>query len=126
MNLALWIIAGLLATVFLLAGSTKLFIPRQKLAEAPGGGWVLDFSPAFVKVLGAVELLGAAGLILPAALGVAPILVPLAAVGLGTIMIGAAIVTARRHEPKHALLNATYLALAAVVAVARFGPQSFN
>ena len=38
------IIAGLLATVFLVAGSNKLFIPREKLAKAPGGGWVLDFS----------------------------------------------------------------------------------
>jgi hypothetical protein len=126
MNLALWIIAGLLAAVFLLAGANKLFIPQRKLAKAPGGGWVLDFSPAFVKLLGAVELLGAAGLILPAALGVAPILVPVAAVGLGTIMIGAAIVTTRRHEPKHALLNLTYLALITFVAIARFGPESFN
>ena len=39
MNTALWIIAGLLATVFLVAGSNKLFIPREKLAKAPGGGW---------------------------------------------------------------------------------------
>jgi hypothetical protein len=126
MNLALWIIAGLLAAVFLIAGANKLFIPREKLAKAPGGGWVLDFSPGFVKTLGAVEILGAAGLILPAALGVAPILVPLAAVGLATIMTGAAIVTTRRHEPKHAVLNLTYLALIAFVAISRFGPESFS
>jgi hypothetical protein len=68
MNLALWIIAGLLAAVFLLAGSNKLFIPHERLAKAPGGGWVNDFSPAFVKGLGAVEILGAVGLILPAVL----------------------------------------------------------
>src|SRR3712207_9418373 len=92
MNLALWIIAGLLAAVFLLAGSTKLFTSREKLAKAPGGGWVLDFSAGFVKALGAVEILGAVGLILPALLGIAPVLVPLAAVGLATIMVGAAIV----------------------------------
>jgi hypothetical protein len=126
MNLALWIIAGLLAAVFLIAGANKLFIPREKLAKAPGGGWVLDFSPRFVKTLGAVEILGAAGLILPAALGIAPILVPLAAVGLATIMTGAAIVTTRRHEPKHALLNLTYLALITFVAISRFGPESFS
>jgi hypothetical protein len=96
MNTALWIIAGLLATVFLVAGSNKLFIPREKLARAPGGGWVLDFSPDFVKALGAVEILGAAGLILPAQLDIAPVLVPLAAIGLATIMVGAAIVTYRR------------------------------
>ncbi len=72
MNTTLWIIAGFLATGFLIASSTKLFIPREKLAQAPGGGWVLDFSAAFVKALGAVEFLGAAGLILPALLHIAP------------------------------------------------------
>ena len=85
MNTALWIIAGLLATVFLVARSNKLFIPREKLAKAPGGGWVLSFSGGFVKALGAVEILGAIGLILPALLDIAPVLVPLAATGLATI-----------------------------------------
>ena len=126
MNLALWIIAGVMAAVFLLAGTNKLFIPREKLAKAPGGGWVNDFSAGFVKALGAVEILGAIGLIVPAALDVAPILGPVAAVGLATIMIGAAIVTSRRHESKHALLNLTYLALIAVVAIGRFGPHSLS
>ncbi len=104
----------------LFAGANKLFIPQEKLAKAPGAGWVLDFSASFVKVLGAVEILGAVGLILPALLGIAPIIVPLAAVGLALIMVGAAIVTFRRHEFKHVLLNLTYLALAAFVALGRF------
>jgi hypothetical protein len=125
MNLTLWIVAGLLAAVFLFAGANKLFIPREKLAEAPGGGWVLDFSAGFVKALGAVEILGAVGLILPALLDVAPVLVPLAALGLGPIMVGAAAVEFRRREFKHALLNLTYLALIAFVAWGRFGPESF-
>jgi hypothetical protein len=58
MNLGLWIIAGLLAAVFLPAGSNTLLTPREKLAKALGGGWVLDFSPGFVKALGSVEILG--------------------------------------------------------------------
>src|SRR6266496_2593858 len=120
MNTALWIVAGLLAAVFLLAVSSKLFIPREKLAKAPGGGWVLDFSAGFVKALGAIEILGAVGLILPALLDIAPVLVPLAALGLATIMVGAAIVTFRRQDFKHMLLNLTYLALAAFVAWGRF------
>ena len=126
MNLALWIIAGLLAAVFLLAGGTKLFIPREKLAKAPGGGWVEDFSAGFVKTLGAVEILGAVGLILPAALDIAPVLVPLAAVGLATIMVGAAIVELRRQDSKHVLVNLSYLALISFVVFGRFGPQSFR
>ena len=120
MNIALWIIAGLLAAVFLVAGVSKLFIPKAKLVKAPGGGWVADFSVGFVKALGAVEILGVVGLILPALLGIAPILVPLAAVGLALIMGGAAIVEFRRHEFKHALGNLIYLALATFVAWGRF------
>lgn len=120
MNLTLWIIAGLLAAGFIIAGSNKLFIPREKLAKAPGGGWVLDFSPSFVKALGAVEILGAVGLILPALLNIAPILVPLAAVGLALIMVGAAIVSFRHREFRHVLVNLIYLALAAFVAWGRF------
>ena len=126
MNLILWIIASALAAVFVLAGGTKLLIPREKLAQAPGGGWVNDFNAGFVKALGAVELLGAVGLILPAALDVAPVLVPLAAVGLAAIMVGAATVELRRQESKHVLVNLTYLALIAFVAIARFGPESFR
>jgi uncharacterized membrane protein YphA (DoxX/SURF4 family) len=126
MNIALWIIAGLMAAVFLLAGANKLLIPQEKLAKAPGGGWVEDFSAGFVKALGAVEILGAVGLILPALLDITPILVPMAAVGLALIMVGAAIVTFRRQEFKHVLLNLTYLALLVFVAFGRFfGPESF-
>jgi hypothetical protein len=86
----------------------------------------LDFSAGFVKALGAVEILGAVGLILPALLDIAPILVPLAATGLATIMVGAAIVEFRRQEFKHMLLNLTYLAMAAFVAFGRFGRKSFT
>jgi hypothetical protein len=126
MNLTLWIAAGVLAAVFCVAAMNKLLIPREKLARAPGGGWVLDFSAGFVKALGAVEILGAAGLFLPALLDVAPILSPFAAVGLALIMVGAAIVTFRRHEFGHVLVNLTYLALAVFVAWGRFGPESFG
>jgi uncharacterized membrane protein YphA (DoxX/SURF4 family) len=124
MNFTLWIIAGLLAAVFLFAGTIKLIVPKEKLAAK--GGWVEDFSAGFVKALGAVEILGAVGLILPALLDIAPVLVPLAALGLGLIMIGAAIVEFRRQEFKHMLLNLTYLALIAFVAWGRFGPESFT
>jgi DoxX-like protein len=120
MNIALWIVAGFLATVFLLAGSTKLLIPREKLAAAPGGGWVLDFSAGFVKSLGALEILGVLGLILPAALGIAEVLVPLAALGLGLVMVCAMIVESRREEFKHVFLNLTYLTLAVFVVCGRF------
>src|ERR671921_1413031 len=124
MSLILWIITGLMAAVFLLAGANKLLIPQERLAKAPGGGWVLDFSAGFVKALGAVEILGAVGLILPALLGIAPVLVPLAAVGLATIMVGAAIVTYRRRESIHVLVDLTYLVCRLLLEKNSFSPES--
>jgi uncharacterized membrane protein YfcA len=72
------------------------------------------------------EILGAIGLILPAVLHVAPVLVPLAAVGLIFVMLGAAVVHARRHELPNVAVTIVLLILAAVVAWGRFGPYSFG
>lgn len=56
--------------------------------EASGLGWAADFSPGTVKLIGQLEVLAAIGLIVPALLGVAPVLVPLAATGLVLLMVG--------------------------------------
>jgi len=124
MNIVLWIIAGLLAVAFLGAGLMKLGQPKKRLADS-GMGWVEDFSPGMVKTIGALEVLAAIGLILPAALDIAPILVPIAATGLVGLMLGAAITHARRREPQLIVVNAVLLILAAAVAWGRFGPYSF-
>jgi uncharacterized membrane protein YphA (DoxX/SURF4 family) len=101
MNSALWITTGLLTAVFLVSGFGKLFVPREKMAAmAAAARWVLDFDPGTLKAIGALEILGAVGLILPALLGIAPILVPLAAGGLALIMTGAVIMRIRRGRPK--------------------------
>jgi uncharacterized membrane protein YphA (DoxX/SURF4 family) len=125
MNLTLSIIAGLLAAVFLAAGVMKLTQPKEKLA-ASGMGWTEDFSPAAVKAIGTLEVLAAIGLILPALLDIVPVLVPLAAVGLLLLMIGAIIIHARRKESKMIVVNLVLLALAAVVVVGRFGLEAFT
>ncbi|MGH3674746.1 MAG: DoxX family protein [Mycobacterium sp.] len=127
MNLALWIVAGLLAVAYLIGGAGKVIMQKEKIAAAtPSARWVEDFSAGSVKAIGALEVLGAAGLILPAALDIAPVLVPLAAAGLGLIMVGAAITRLRRHELKAMAADLAYLALAAFVAWGRFGPESFT
>jgi hypothetical protein len=126
MNVVLWAISGFLGLGFLVAGSIKLLIRRERLAKAPGGEWALDFSAGFIKFLGTVELLGGVGLILPGALDIVPVLVPLAALGLGLIMISAAVVQSRRGAFKHALVNVAYFALLAFVAWRRFGAESFR
>lgn len=125
MNIALWIIAGLLAAAFLAGGVMKLVQPKEKLAAA-GLGFVEDFSAGAVKAIGAVEILAAFGLILPAVLGIAPVLVPLAAVGLVLLMVGAIITHLRRQEATAIVMNLALLALAALVAWGRFGPHSFT
>ena len=127
MNIALWIITGLLTAVYLLSGFGKLFVPREKMAGmADAARWVLDFKPGTLKAIGALEILGAVGLILPALLGIAPILVPLAASGLALIMTGAMIMRIRRSETKAALGDGGYLALTAFVAIGRFALESFT
>jgi uncharacterized membrane protein YphA (DoxX/SURF4 family) len=125
MNIALWIIAGLLAVAFLVSGAMKLAQPKEKLA-AFGFGWVEDFSADSVKAIGILEILAAVGLILPAVLDIAPALVPLAALGLVLLMIGAIITHLRRHEAKVIASPMALLALAVLVAWGRFGPQSFT
>ena len=127
MHLALWIVAGLLAVVYLLSGIGKLIVPKEKLAAFPGGGWIEDFSAGSVKAIGALEVLAAVGLVLPAATDIAPVLVPLAALGLVLIMVGTVIPRLRRHEAKPMVADLAYLALAGFVAWGRFfGPESFT
>jgi uncharacterized membrane protein YphA (DoxX/SURF4 family) len=125
MNIALWIIAGLLAVAFLASGAMKLAQPRQKLA-ASGMGWAEDFTVGTVKGIGALEVLAALGLILPPALGIAPVLVPLAAAGLVLLMAGAFITHVRRHEAQGMVVTLALLALAALIVWGRFGPQPFT
>lgn len=124
MNVVLWIIASVLAVVFLGSGLMKLVRPKEKLAES-GMGWTEDVSGPTVKLLGGLEVLAGLGLILPAVSGIAPVLVPLAALGVGLIMIGAAIVHARRGEARSIIANVVLFVLAAVVVWGRFGPYSF-
>ncbi|MET7862655.1 DoxX family protein [Micromonospora taraxaci] len=126
MNLALWIAAGLLAAVALAGGVTKTFVPKEKLAAANGGGWTADASAGFVKTLGILEILAAVGLILPAVLDIAPVLVPVTALCWVLLMVGAMITHLRYGEAKFIVVNMLYLAVAAFVAWGRLGPEPFG
>ncbi|HVV24426.1 MAG TPA: DoxX family protein [Pseudonocardiaceae bacterium] len=119
MNVALWIVAGVLAALFLASGVVKVARSRAQLASA-GLAWVDDVGPGAVKTIGGLEILAAAGLVLPGALGIAPVLVPLAAVGLALLMIGALVLHARRHEVQGIAVTVVLLALAVLVAWGRF------
>ncbi len=81
----LWTIQGLLAALFLLAGGMKLILPAPALTAQ------MHMPAAFLRFIGACEVLGALGLLLPGLLHVHEELTPLAAIGLIVIMIGAVI-----------------------------------
>lgn len=121
MNMFLWILAFALAAVFVASGAMKLLAPReQQIEKTP---YAEDFPHSVVQGIGALEILGALGLVVPALTGIATILVPLAAAGLAITMVFAALVHARRGDPSRAMLPSMLLALGSVVvAWSRFGP----
>src|SRR6266481_6035457 len=86
MNVALWIVQGLLAALFLFAGGAKLVLPLDQMTGPVAlPGW-------FLRLIGVAEMLGALGLVLPGLLRVRPGLTSLAAAGLVIIMIGATVI----------------------------------
>ena len=85
MNKALWIGQILLALAFLGAGGHKLLMPASELNAQFGQG----FPPGFGRVIGALEVAGAVGVVVPAATGILSVLSPVAAGGLAAIMVGA-------------------------------------
>jgi len=120
MNVVAWVLTGLLAALYLAAGTLKLTQPQEKLLATGNMDWVEDFDGSQVKGIGAVEVAGAAGLVLPWALDIAPVLTPVAALGFAVLQ-GAALRTHLRRGDKPLLpLNAVLLVLALVVAVLRF------
>ena len=117
MNLVLWIVQGVLALAFLVAGMMRLVMPRDKLAAQQA--WVNDFSPGAVKVIGALEVLGAIGLIAPGVTGILPWLTLLATAGLALTMTGAILTHIRRREYPIIGVNGALMALAIFVVVGR-------
>lgn len=113
MIIAYWIIAGLLALVYLMAGGTKLFRNREQLIAA-GMGWVEGANVGIVKLVALLEIAGALGLILPPLTGIAPSLAPMAALGLVLIQAVAIGVHMKLNDTKSLPVNIILLALAIV------------
>jgi hypothetical protein len=123
MNVFLWILQGLLAVAFAFSGFVKATQPIEKLSKQMS--WVPRFQPPVVRLVGVAEILGALGLILPAATGIAPILTPIAATGLALVMVLAAAHHVKHKEMGVLPFNAVLFVMAAVIAWGRFGPYSF-
>lgn len=119
MDLTLWIAASVLAAVALLGGATKTFVPRRKLATLHGAEWTADAGAGFVRTLGVLEILAAAGLTLPVAVHIAPALVPVTALCWILLMVGAMATHRRLGQPRLMMVNLVYLLVAAFVLAGR-------
>jgi putative oxidoreductase len=117
MNVALWVVQGLLAVAYLAAGFMKATRPLDTLGTSMP--WVKEVPSAFVRFIGIAEVLGAIGLILPLITGVLPWLTVAAAIGLVVVQVSAAIFHASRREMASLPMNLILLVLALAVAYGR-------
>ena len=116
-NISLWIVQLLLAAAFGMAGVMKSTMPMADLTSAMG--WPGDLAPTLVRFIGASELAGALGLVLPSATRIRPLLTPLAAIGLVIVMVLAALFHLTRGEWLALPVNVVLGGLAAFVAWGR-------
>jgi hypothetical protein len=112
--IAYWIVVGLLGLFYLYAGGKKILQSQEQLA--PMMEWVDTIPMPLVRLIGAVEILGVVGLVLPPLTGVAPVLALVAAVGFVILQVLAAGLHVSRGEIKETGLNAALIALASAAA----------
>ena len=118
MDTTLWIVQGILAAIFAMAGIMKSTQPIDKLVKTVK--WADRFPLSTVRLIGFSELLGAIGVILPWLLNIAPLLTPTSATGLALVQLLAIFHHAKHKENKEIMFNIILLALAAFVAYGRF------
>ncbi len=120
MNIALWIAQGLLAAMYLMVGSMKVFQP-DKVRKNPQMTWAHGRPDNYIRFVGTTEMLGALGLILPLVTGILPWLTVLAAIGLTLVQLLAIF---SEHLPRKEYnvipLNILLLALAVFVVIGRW------
>jgi len=114
MDVAYWVLAGLLASIFLWAGGVKVAMSDEKLGAM--WPWTLDLPRSLVRTIGTLEILGAIGLIFPRLTGVAPALSVAAAIGLVLTPLGGLVLHVRRGETSQVVPNVVFAAVAAVTA----------
>jgi len=115
LNAVLWGVQGFLALFFLAASIPK--ITRRGIERWTG---FADLPHAEVTFIGVMEVLGAAGLVLPMATGVFPWLTPLAAIGLAVNVLMATGFHLRADERLQAMETTLWAAIAGLVAVGRW------
>jgi len=120
MNTILWSCQALLALLFGYSGFCKSIYSETVLVEKKGQTGVAGLPAGFIRFIGISEILGAVGIILPWMLGIAPVLTPLTAVCFAVIMVFAARIHYRLHEPKNVITNLVALVISLFIAYFRF------
>jgi hypothetical protein len=111
-TVAYGIVAGLLAAFHGYAGALKVSRDPDRLR--PMMAWVDRVPVPALRALGAVEVLGACGLVLPPLTGVAPWAAAAAAGGFVLLQAGAIVVHRTGEEDRGVALNVVLAAAAAV------------
>ncbi len=119
MKYVLWVLQVVLALMFLGAGFAKLTQPYDTLAAQPQMAWVSALPELLVRFIGLAEVLGAIGLILPAATRILPWLTPLAAAALSLVMVLAVLFHLTRGELPAVIPTLVLAVLAGFVAYGR-------
>ncbi|GAB7045366.1 DoxX family protein [Catenuloplanes indicus] len=114
MRIVYWILAALLAAFYVYAGGVKVVQSQEALL--PMMAWVAQTPMPLVRTIGVLELLGAAGLLLPPLTGILPRLAVAAAAGLSLIQVGGIITHLSRGEAGDIGLNIVLLLASAVTA----------
>jgi uncharacterized membrane protein YphA (DoxX/SURF4 family) len=113
-NIGLWVAQVVLAAVYVMAGYMKLTQPIDALV-ASGMSYAGDYPELLTRFIGTMEVLGAIGIILPAATRIAPRLTPLAALGFSAIQVLAMGLHTMRGEYQVLPVNLVLLALSLFV-----------
>jgi hypothetical protein len=122
MNATLWTITVIAALAYTAGGARLLLTSRQRYRSlAASQQWVDDFGDGHLTAIAAIKLIGAAGLVLPVATGIAPVLTPVAACGLALFMAGAATTRFRRSEWPAMAGDTVFIAVFAFLAWGWFG-----
>ena len=110
-SIGIWVAQVALAILYLMAGGMKLVQPIDALVGM-GMAYAGALPEAFIRFVAFMEILGAIGLLLPAATRILPWLTPLAAVGLSFVQLSAIVLHAMRGETAMTLpVNLVLLAL---------------
>lgn len=117
MNIALWVLQGLLGVYFFFTGVVHFIVPPGLPAPM---AWMYELSPALHYFSGTAELLAGLGLILPGLTKIQTRLTPLAAAGLVLVMVGAAAWHIPRGEIQNIVMNLILAGLAGFVAYGRW------